>query len=93
MALLAQVDVPGVDSAPIITVTHLDWQKEPTMRTEQARYLLDINLGDAASDFQNIASSIKILAGDFNSTWDEQPLKEIRYFFNEVMKEGVDTRS
>lgn len=63
------------------------------MRTEQARYLLDISIGDATSDFPDIASSIKILAGDFNSTRDEQPLKEIRYFFNEVTKEGIDTRS
>lgn len=73
-------------------VTLLDWQKEPTTRTDQARYLLDISFGDATSDFQDIASSIKILAGDFNSTRDEQSLKEIRYFFNEVTKEGVDTR-
>lgn len=93
VVLLAQVDIPGFDSAPIIMVTHLDWQKNPTMRTEQARYLLDLSIGDAASDFRDIASSIKILAGDFNSTRDEQPLKEIRYFFNEVAKEGTDTRS
>ncbi|APR33462.1 MULTISPECIES: endonuclease/exonuclease/phosphatase family protein [Citrobacter] len=93
VALLAQIDVPGFDSAPIIMVTHLDWQKDPTMRTEQARYLLDISIGDATTDFPDIASSIKILAGDFNSTRDEQPLKEIRYFFNEVTKEGIDTRS
>ncbi|WP_417638141.1 endonuclease/exonuclease/phosphatase family protein [Klebsiella aerogenes] len=93
VALLAQVDVPGFDSAPIIMVTHLDWQKDPTMRTEQARYLLDLSIGDAASDFKDIASSIKILAGDFNSTREEQPVKEIGYFFNEVSKQGTDTRS
>lgn len=93
VTLLAQVEVPGFDSAPIIMVTHLDWQKDPAIRTEQARYLLDLGIGDAASDFKDIASSIKILAGDFNSTQDEQPLKEIRYFFNEVVKEGTDTRS
>lgn len=90
VALLAQVDVPGFDSAPIIMVTHLDWQKDPTMRTEQARYLLDLSIGDAASDFKDIASSIKILAGDFNSTREEQPVKEIGYFFNEVSKQGTD---
>jgi endonuclease/exonuclease/phosphatase family metal-dependent hydrolase len=93
VVLLAQVDVPGFDSAPIIMVTHLDWQKDPTVRTGQARYLLDLSIGDAGSDFKDIASSIKILAGDFNSTRDEQPLKEIRYFFNEVAKQGTDTRS
>ena len=93
IALLAQVEVPGFDSAPIIMVTHLDWQKDPTIRTEQARYLLDLSIGDAPSDFKDIASSIKILAGDFNSTCEEQPIKEIGYFFNEVSKPGADTRS
>jgi len=93
VALLAQVQVPGFDSAPIIMVTHLDWQKDPTIRTEQARYLLDLSIGDAASDFKDIASAIKILAGDFNSTREEQPVKEIGYFFNEVAKSGTDTRS
>lgn len=93
VVLLAQVDVPGFDSAPVIMVTHLDWQKDPAVRTEQARYLLDLSIGDAKSDFKDISSSVKILAGDFNSTRDEQPVKEIRYFFNEVTKEGTDTRS
>lgn len=93
VVLLAQVDVPGFDSAPVIMVTHLDWQKNPTIRTEQARYLLDLSIGDATSDFKDIASSIKILAGDFNSTRDEQPVKEILYYFNEVSKQGTDTRS
>lgn len=93
VVLLAQVDVPGFDSAPIIMVTHLDWQKNPATRTGQARYLLDLSIGDAASDFKDIASSIKILAGDFNSTRDEQPIKEILYFFNEVAKHNTDTRS
>lgn len=93
VALLAQVEVPGFDSSPIIMVTHFDWQKDPTIRTQQARYLLDLSIGDAASDFKDIASSIKILAGDLNSTRDEQPIQEIRYFFDEVRKDGTDTRS
>lgn len=56
-------------------------------------YLLDLSIGDAASDFKEIASAIKILAGDFNFTREEQPVKEIGYFFNEVSKPGTDTRS
>lgn len=63
------------------------------MRIEQVRHLLDVSIGDASSDFKDIASSIKILAGDFNSTRDEQPLKEIGYFFNPVEKQGTDYRT
>ena len=93
VVLLAQVEVPGFDTAPIIMVTHLDWQKDPAIRTGQVRTLLDLSIGDAPSDFKDIASAVKILAGDFNSTHEEQPLKEIRYFFNEVSKPGTDNRS
>ncbi|AVE59793.1 MULTISPECIES: endonuclease/exonuclease/phosphatase family protein [Citrobacter] len=93
VALLAQIEVPGFDTPVLVMVTHLDWQKDPTMRIEQVRHLLDISIGDASSDFKDIASSIKILAGDFNSTRDEQPLKEISYFFNPVEKQGTDYRT
>ena len=91
--LMAQIAVPGFDSPVVMMATHLDWQKDPTVRLMQARYLLDLSIGDAASDFKDIASSIKILAGDFNSTRDEQPLQEIRYFFNAVEKQGTDYRT
>ncbi|ANZ03858.1 endonuclease/exonuclease/phosphatase family protein [Raoultella ornithinolytica] len=93
IALLAQIAVPGFDSPVLVMVTHLDWQKDPTMRIEQVRHLLDVSIGDAPSDFKDIASSIKILAGDFNSTHDEQPLKEVGYFFNPVAKQGTDYRT
>lgn len=91
--LLAQIAVPGFDSPVVVMAAHLDWQKDPTVRLMQARHLLDVSIGDAPSDFKDIASSIKILAGDFNSTRDEQPLREIRYFFNAVEKQGTDYRT
>lgn len=91
--LMAQVKVPGFDSPVVVMAAHLDWQKDPAVRLMQARYLLDLSIGDAPSDFKDIASAIKILAGDFNSTRDEQPLREIRYFFNPVEKQGSDYRT
>ena len=63
------------------------------MRLNRARYLLDLSIGDAPSNFANIASAVKILAGDFNSTANEQPVKEINYFWNPVVKNGVDLRT
>ncbi|MFD1803789.1 endonuclease/exonuclease/phosphatase family protein [Mixta tenebrionis] len=93
VALLSQITKPGFDSPIIVMTTHLDWQKNPEVRINQARYLLDLSIGDAPSDFTNIASAIKILAGDFNSTAEEQPIKEINYFWNPVIKNGADTRT
>ncbi|KAA1144481.1 endonuclease [Citrobacter portucalensis] len=91
--LLAQISLPGFETPVTMMVTHLDWQKDPATRTAQARSILDVAIGDAPSDFKDIASSVKILAGDFNSTADEQPIKEIEYFFNPVLKKGTDYRS
>lgn len=93
VVLLAHIAVPGFDSPVVMMATHLDWQKDPAVRLMQARHLLDLSIGDAASNFKDIASSVKILAGDFNSTRDEQPLREIRYFFNAVEKQGTDYRT
>lgn len=93
IVLLAQVSCPGFDSPVIMMVTHLDWQKDPTIRVMQARHILDVSIGDVASDFKDIASSVKILAGDFNSTRNEQPVKELEFFWNIVNSEGTDLRS
>lgn len=91
--LLSQVVVPGFDSPIIIMATHLDWQKNPEVRLTQARHILDISIGDVPSEFGDIASAVKILSGDFNSTSEEQPIKEIQYFWNLVRETGADYRS
>ncbi|HGN1705230.1 TPA: endonuclease/exonuclease/phosphatase family protein [Providencia rettgeri] len=93
VVLLSQITKPGFDSPIIIMGTHLDWQKDPTIRIGQVRHILDASIGDTDTGFDNIAASIKILAGDFNSTANEQPIQEIRYMFEPVMKNGVDYRS
>ncbi|MBC3215588.1 endonuclease/exonuclease/phosphatase family protein [Serratia fonticola] len=93
VVLLSQITKPGFDSPIIVMVTHLDWQKDPAVRLGQARYILDLSIGDAPSDFANIATSVKILAGDFNSTQNEQPIKEIKYFWDPVVKPDVDFRT
>ncbi|WP_438941008.1 endonuclease/exonuclease/phosphatase family protein [Dryocola boscaweniae] len=91
--LLAQVTVPGFDSPIIVMATHLDWQKDPEVRLMQARRILDVSIGDVSSEFKDIASAVKILAGDFNSTSEEQPIKELKYFWNPVQLKGGDSRS
>jgi endonuclease/exonuclease/phosphatase family metal-dependent hydrolase len=93
VVLLAQIEKPGFDTPIIMMATHLDWQKDPETRMQQVRHILDISIGDVPSDFKDIASSIKILAGDFNSTRNEQPIKEIEYFWNPVEIHEADYRS
>lgn len=93
VVLLSQITKPGFDSPIIIMGTHLDWQKDPTIRIGQVRHILDATIGDTETGFDNIAASIKILAGDFNSTAKEQPIEEISYFWNPVEKKGVNYRT
>ncbi len=93
VVLLSQITKPGFDSPIIVMTTHLDWQKDPAVRIGQVRHILDVSIGDAPSDFKNIASSIKVLAGDFNSTMNEQPIQEISYFWNPIQKEDTDYRT
>ncbi|WP_272521151.1 endonuclease/exonuclease/phosphatase family protein [Providencia sp. PROV202] len=93
VVLLSQITKPGFDSPIIIMGTHLDWQKDPTIRIDQVRHILDATIGDTETGFDNIAASIKILAGDFNSTAKEQPIQEISYFWDPVEKKGVNYRT
>ncbi len=93
VVLISQISKPGFDAPIIVMGTHLDWQKDPTIRIGQVRHILDASIGDTDTGFDNIAASIKILAGDFNSTANEQPIQEIRYMWNPVEFKGVDYRS
>lgn len=93
VVLISQISKPGFDAPIIVMGTHLDWQKDPTIRIGQVRHILDASIGDTDTGFDNIAASIKILAGDFNSTANEQPIQEIRYMWNPVELKGVDYRS
>lgn len=93
VVLLSQITKPGFDSPIIIMGTHLDWQKDPTIRIGQVRHILDATIGDTETGFDNIAASIKILAGDFNSTAKEQPIQEISYFWDPVEKKGGNYRT
>lgn len=93
VVLLAQISKPDFETPIIVMATHLDWQKDPTVRLAQVRRLLDVSIGDAPSQFKDIASAIKILAGDFNSTENEQPITELKYFWNLVAQEREDNRT
>ncbi|MEX6213579.1 endonuclease/exonuclease/phosphatase family protein [Providencia hangzhouensis] len=93
VVLISQISKPGFDAPIIVMGTHLDWQKDPTIRIGQVRHILDASIGDTDTGFDNIAASIKILAGDYNSTANEQPIQEIRYMWNPVEYKGVDYRS
>lgn len=93
VVLISQISKPGFDAPIIVMGTHLDWQKDPTIRIGQIRHILDASIGDTDTGFDNIAASIKILAGDFNSTANEQPIQEIRYMWNPVEFKGIDYRS
>ncbi|HHN8580313.1 endonuclease/exonuclease/phosphatase family protein [Providencia rettgeri] len=93
VVLISQISKPGFDAPIIVMGTHLDWQKDPTIRIGQVRHILDASIGDTDTGFDNIAASIKILAGDFNSTVNEQPIQEIRYMWNPVEFKGIDYRS
>ncbi|MCK9791531.1 MULTISPECIES: endonuclease/exonuclease/phosphatase family protein [Providencia] len=93
VVLISQISKPGFDAPIIVMGTHLDWQKDPTIRIGQVRHILDASIGDTDTGFDNIAASIKILAGDFNSTANEQPIQEIRYMWNPVELKGIDYRS
>ncbi|BBV04904.1 endonuclease/exonuclease/phosphatase family protein [Providencia rettgeri] len=93
VVLISQISKPGFDAPIIVMGTHLDWQKDPTIRIGQVRHILDASIGDTDTGFDNIAASIKILAGDFNSTANEQAIQEIRYMWNPVEFKGVDYRS
>lgn len=91
--LIAEVHKPGFEHPIIVMTTHLDWQKDPTIRLMQVRRIMDLAIGDAPSDFPDIASAVKILAGDFNSTAREQPMQELKAMWNIVDDDLEDHRS
>ncbi|OBY35238.1 endonuclease [Providencia rettgeri] len=92
VVLISQISKPGFDAPIIVMGTHLDWQKDPTIALDRFP-IFRCKYWGYGYGIDNIAASIKILAGDFNSTVNEQPIQEIRYMWNPVEFKGIDYRS
>ena len=91
--LVTQIQVPHFDSPIIMMSTHLDWQEDPTIRLQQIREIENVTIGNTDSSFNNIASSIKLLAGDFNDTYNGPAIRELERYWNPLVVEGADMRT
>lgn len=93
IALISEINIPKFKSPVIIIGTHLDWQTDPSVRIQQARSIMDVSVGNVASNFENMPSAIKILAGDFNATDNDQSINELNKYFTLVENKNSDYRT
>jgi endonuclease/exonuclease/phosphatase family metal-dependent hydrolase len=91
--LMVQVHKPGLAEPLLFMTTHLDWQEDPALRQQQIRKINSISIGSTDSDFSEIASRIKILAGDFNDVEGSVVLNELQRHWVPVQVKGLDMRT
>ncbi|KFD23073.1 endonuclease/exonuclease/phosphatase family protein [Yokenella regensburgei] len=91
--LMVQVRKPGLAEPVLFMTTHLDWQENPALRQQQIREINSISIGSTDSDVSEIASRIKILAGDFNDVEGSVVLNELQRYWNPVLVQGKDMRT
>lgn len=91
--LVVQVRKPGLADPVLFMTTHLDWQQDPVLRQQQIRKINSISIGSTDSDFGEIASRIKILAGDFNDVENSSVLNELQRYWTPVLLKDKDMRT
>lgn len=91
--LVAEVKKPGFDAPILFMTTHLSWQEDPALRLQQIREIENITIGNTDSSFNEIASSIKILAGDFNDVMTSTSLAELQRYWNPLKSDNLDIRT
>ncbi|GKX54471.1 hypothetical protein SOASR030_05830 [Leminorella grimontii] len=91
--LIVQVKKPGLDEPVLFMTTHLDWQADPMLRQQQIREIQNIVSGSTDSSFSEIASRIKILAGDFNDVSGSAVINELQNQWTPVLQKDKDMRS
>lgn len=91
--LVIQVNHPDFDAPILFMTTHLSWQEDPALRMQQIREIANITIGNTDSLFAEIASQIKILAGDFNDVIGSAPLAELQRYWHLVEDKTNDIRT
>ncbi len=87
VAFINEVQAPNFDSPIVMITTHLDFTEDHKLQLEQVRAINDLAVANVDVDFKDFTTKIKILAGDFNDTYNGPALQELSRYWNLVKDE------
>ena len=95
IVLLAEIDVPQMESSLIYMNTHLDFNENHQLQFKQIRAINDLAVANNSQQTINhFTTKVKILAGDFNDTYNAQTLAELYRYWDLVATDNpYDMRS
>lgn len=85
IVLAAEVNVPGFDSPVVFMNTHLDYKEDHSIQKTQVQRINDLAVANVAlNNIKDFTTKIKILAGDFNDTYNSANVAELSRYWNLV---------
>ena len=85
IVLLAEVQVPGFDNPIVFMNTHLDYKEDHSIQRPQIQCINDLAVANISTHkITDFTTKIKILAGDFNDTYNSENVAELSRYWNLV---------
>ena len=85
IVLVAEIAVPGFESPIVFINTHLDFKEDHSIQKTQVQRINDLAVANVAlHNISDFPTKIKILAGDFNDTYNSANVAELSRYWNLV---------
>lgn len=85
IVLAAEIAVPGFDTPIVFMNTHLDYKEDHSIQQTQVQRINDLAVANVSlNNIKDFTTKIKILAGDFNDTYNSANVAELSRYWNLV---------
>ena len=85
IVLAAEIAVPGFETPIVFMNTHLDYKEDHSIQKTQVQRINDLAVANVAlNNIKDFTTKIKILAGDFNDTYNSANVAELSRYWNLV---------
>ena len=85
IVLVAEIPVPGFETPIVFMNTHLDFKEDHSIQKTQVHRINDLTVANVSlNNIQDFTTKIKILAGDFNDTYNSANVAELSRYWNLV---------
>ena len=95
IVLICEIDHPRFESPVVMMNTHLDYKEDHVLQRRQITRLNDLAVANITlKNIESFTTKVKILAGDFNDTYNSENIAELQRYWDPVVdKEAYKMRT
>lgn len=86
IVLIAEIEHPRFDTPVVVMNTHLDYKEDHILQGHQITRINDLAVANIAlKNIDDFTNKVKILAGDFNDTYNSNNIAELERYWDPVV--------